>query len=76
MLMRKVRSSQYQAYLLRLWKDGDSQDWRALLVDVRSNDQQGFASLEALFEHLRKLTDPGTQARADDNPILFKGEGK
>lgn len=74
--MRKVRSSQYQAYLLRLWKDGDSQDWRALLVDVRSNDQQGFASLEALFEHLRKLTDAGTQARTDDNPILFKGEGK
>lgn len=74
--MRKVQSSQYQAYLLRLWKDGDSQDWRALLVDVRSNERQGFAGLDALFEHLRRLTDPGSQSDADDNSILFKGEGK
>ena len=72
--MRKLQSSKYQSYLLRLWTEGNAQEWRAMLEDAHSDTRQGFASLEALFEHLRALTLPRTEAGQDGPSILFKGE--
>jgi hypothetical protein len=49
--------SDYHAGLLRLWRDGPGDPWRASLQDVESGERIGFADLERLFAHLRRLTD-------------------
>ena len=49
----------YLSYLLRLWqtkKDGRLV-WRASLQSPDTGERQGFASLEALFAHLRQEID-------------------
>ena len=48
-------SSNYKAYLLRLWLagDGDQPQWRASLEDPRTGQVQGFANLEGMLEYLR-----------------------
>ncbi len=46
----------YQAFLLRVWQvqsDGKL-TWRASLESVDTGERHGFASLEILFEFLRK----------------------
>ncbi len=73
-MLKKARSGQYHAYLLRLWQEDETKEWRALIEDAHSDARRGFATLEALFEHLRQLT--GGEETSGDYPILFKGEGK
>ena len=48
----------YVAYLLRLWREtsGESSRWRASLQDPHSGERIGFASLEELFDYLRRET--------------------
>jgi hypothetical protein len=48
----------YQSYLLRLWRTTcDRQTiWRASLENPHTGQRLGFASLEALFDHLRART--------------------
>jgi hypothetical protein len=50
--------SPYFSYLLRLWLAGDDDhpQWRAVLIDPRTSEQHGFASLEALFAFLLEST--------------------
>jgi len=58
-----MNSSTYQAYLLRLWWDGEQQPWRALLENPYTGERHGFASLEQLFVYLQEQT-----ASANDGP--------
>jgi hypothetical protein len=46
----------YVAYLLRLWREtgGESNRWRASLLDPHSGERVGFGSLEELFEFLHR----------------------
>jgi hypothetical protein len=74
--MRKVQSAHYKAYLLRLWREGETGDWRAILEDAHSDSRRGFANLDALIEHLRELTESGNNPGTDDKSILVKGEKK
>ena len=49
--------SDYQSYLLRLWraKEGEG-GWRAFLESAQTGERKGFATLDALFEHVRSQT--------------------
>jgi hypothetical protein len=53
----------YASYLLRMWREGDAggpsdeEDrpvWRASIVSTLTGKRQGFASLDALFDFLRR----------------------
>jgi hypothetical protein len=51
-----METSDYQAYLLRLWKiKSDGGKWRAQLVRVDTGEKVGFPSLEALIQYLQNL---------------------
>lgn len=75
--MKKIQSNHYKAYLLRLWREGDDGDWRAILEDAHSEARRGFASLEALFKFLSEATGKtNIPSSSQDKPILLKGERK
>jgi hypothetical protein len=51
--------SDYVSYLLRLWRESDSEQeavWRASLESTRTGELKAFASLDELFDHLRERT--------------------
>ena len=58
------RRVDYLSYLLRLWRVNGDEDqsetykpvWRASLEDPETGKQQGFGSLEDLFDYLLKKT--------------------
>ena len=58
------RRVDYLSYLLRMWRvNGDENEsesyrpvWRASLEDPQTGQQQGFGSLEDLFDYLLKKT--------------------
>jgi hypothetical protein len=46
--------SQYQSYLLRLWRAGEGKACRVMLERVDSHERHGFADLEDLCAFLRE----------------------
>lgn len=48
--------SNYQAYMLRLWHEGDDLPWRASLQNPHTGEQQHFAALTQLFAYLEQQT--------------------
>ena len=48
----------YLSYLLRMWQtsEGEAQTWRASLQSPGSENRQGFASLQDLFDFLETET--------------------
>ncbi len=54
----RTGEADYQSYLLRLWRttSGGETTWRASLESPHTGERTGFASLEALFDHLRAST--------------------
>ncbi|MCC7360499.1 MAG: hypothetical protein IT317_13535 [Anaerolineales bacterium] len=53
--MTKARTD-YLAFLLRLWREDESADWRATLESSHTGERRGFASLSALAAYLRETT--------------------
>jgi hypothetical protein len=49
--------SQYQSYLLRLWRSGEGKACRVMLERVDSHERHGFADLEDLCAFLRERAD-------------------
>jgi hypothetical protein len=49
----------YHSYLIRLWQEsaGKKPNWRFMLVNLRKNEERGFASLERLFAFLKEQID-------------------
>ncbi len=45
--------TEYQSYLLRLWRSGKEEPWRAMLEAVNNNERHSFANLEDLIAFLR-----------------------
>ncbi|MFW5941378.1 MAG: DUF2272 domain-containing protein [bacterium] len=52
------KNRDYKSYLLRLWRAAGKQwePWQAMLEDPHTGERHGFASMEALFRHLRRTT--------------------
>lgn len=48
--------SQYQSYLLRLWRGGEGKTWRAMLEQVDSRQRFGFTDLESMYAFLCEQT--------------------
>jgi hypothetical protein len=48
----------YQSYLLRLWKDNEEGDWRAVLLSIPTQERRHFSSLRALFDFLDTQAEP------------------
>jgi hypothetical protein len=57
--MVRVRTADYLAFLLRLWREGQSAPWRAMLVDPSTGERRGFADLTKLFAFLQEQIDEG-----------------
>ncbi len=55
----------YFAYLLRLWRDGETASWRASLEAPGHSRIVTFSDLEALFAFLRTQTGEIQPQRAD-----------
>lgn len=55
----------YQAYLLRLWRDGPRNRWRASLQSTKASDTQLFADVRSLLNFLQSQTDE-TTSKDDD----------
>lgn len=61
-----IDPANYRAYLIRLWRDGTAQTWRASVQPVAGGATVRFASLEALFDFLLSQTAPDI----DDSPSM------
>ncbi|MCP5098082.1 MAG: hypothetical protein GY943_21250 [Chloroflexi bacterium] len=55
--MKETQPTEYLAYMLRLWREGDELPWRASIQNPHTGEQQSFASLERLFTYLKTQTD-------------------
>jgi hypothetical protein len=49
----------YLAFLVRLWRDGQTCPWRVMVEDPHTGRRHGFADLDALFQFLTDETDAG-----------------
>ena len=57
---RAGEPSDYQSYLLRLWRAKEREGgWRASLESAQTGERKGFATLDALFEYVRAQTRAG-----------------
>ena len=70
--------SQYQSYLLRLWRSSEGKAWRVMLQHIGSHERHGFADLEGLCAFLRTQTgrvdwSPETSAKVGD---IFGGNSE
>lgn len=67
-----VERKSYLVYLLRLWQAGQQSGttWRARLEDAHTGEARGFASLEELYDFLRKQVEGFNQGVGDrsDHP--------
>jgi hypothetical protein len=69
---RAGEQSDYQSYLLRLWRvNGGQEDWRASLESAHTGERRGFATLGALFDYVRSLTRAGSSVHS-----CGKGDGR
>lgn len=59
------RLDTYQAYLIRIWQDGQGAAWRASAQAVQGGDTVRFANLEALFVFLKAQTTKKTDKETD-----------
>lgn len=70
--MNEGRSSHYQSYLLRLWRDGAQGPWQASLQHTASGERHTFADLAGLLAFLQTQTaDP-----APTRPAPSRGDGR
>jgi hypothetical protein len=67
-------TSNYYAYLLRLWREGQAgESWRASLQSAATGQRMNFASLEDLFNFLQRQTGAAVDepvARRDQEEVM------
>lgn len=49
--------TQYQAYLVRFWRDHETLAWRVMVQDVHSKERYQFANFALLLAFLEHRTD-------------------
>ncbi len=57
----------YQAFLLRIWRDHESAPWRASLDNPQFGKRQNFASLTDLMRFLHQSTSENEQDSLPNN---------
>ena len=58
-IVPSINVDMYQAYLIRLWRDGQQADWRASAQSVQSGKIFHFPNLAQLFAFLETQTEAG-----------------
>ncbi|MBI3913369.1 MAG: hypothetical protein HY327_04180 [Chloroflexi bacterium] len=48
-----ITTNDYRSFLLRLWREGKEDGWRAMLKNISTGEQRGFADLQALVAFLQ-----------------------
>ncbi len=73
-------NSDYQSYLLRIWKDSPEGDWHATLQDVFSSESRHYATLYELYVNLWEMTSEkihNAQEQTQENRIKqFSNQGE
>ena len=60
-----------QSYLLRIWRDGEDGEWRAMLLTIPNQERHQFTSIESLFNFLEYRVDhPMPKA-----PVIMSASG-
>jgi hypothetical protein len=54
--VKQSEQYEYQAYLLRLWRENEADPWRASLEDPHTGERRSFASLPRLLFYLAQET--------------------
>ena len=54
--MKKNPSTNYLAFLLRLWRESKATPWRATLENPHNGERHSFSTLEKLFAFLEERT--------------------
>ncbi len=49
----EAHETRYAAFLLRVWRNNASDDWRLVIEEVGSEERRGFNDWEALVRYLR-----------------------
>jgi hypothetical protein len=49
-------TADYQAFLLRVWREDTLSGWRVQLEDPHTGQSIGFSSMKQLYEYLEKKT--------------------
>jgi hypothetical protein len=71
--MENMMTTQYHAYLLRIWRVG-KKEWRILLENPHTHQLTGFASLETVclylqdVMHLEEIVTPNRSDPREDIP--------
>jgi hypothetical protein len=52
-----LNESVCQSYLLRIWRDGEDGEWRAMLLTIPTQERHQFTSIESLFNFLEYRAD-------------------
>lgn len=55
--MNKSERTTYQAYLLRIWREGNNPTWRAMLESTHTGSRQNFADVQQLISYLLTKTE-------------------
>ena len=67
----QAEQADYQSYLLRLWRaNGGQEDWQASLESAHTGERRGFATLDALFDHVRSLTGAESNAHSCKEEVM------
>ena len=55
----------YNAYLLRIWREEEGLPWRATLQNPHTGEQEGFASVEQLIAFIRHKTEASVESESE-----------
>jgi hypothetical protein len=69
MTMNKSERDIYQAYLLRIWREGSSSPWRAMLESTHTGNHHNFAAIEQLISFLLTQTGETGDIYLSTDPI-------
>lgn len=68
--MKSEQVYNYRAYMLRVWREGETGPWRATLENAHTGKRYGFADLQRLFDFLTRQTGartPGEEEVPEQN---------
>jgi hypothetical protein len=55
-LVKKLTETDYMAFMLRMWRDGEGSPWRASLENTATGESKAFAEIQMLTGFIEYLT--------------------
>lgn len=54
--LTKVCVSEYQSYLLRIWRPCSTVSWRIILEQIQTGERRVFTTVHELYRYLEEMT--------------------